>query len=165
LDCLIDAVSELGGKVDVCAGEQDNTCMRLLNHEFSVSLTEIMVKRRSILSEMQSGSMTIGLRPMYEKVPNGLLKMEFTEILGYAHRNKTAKSLCFTETLDRSFEKQIGDILTDLSKNAIEISISRHIAENEYEIKKKEQERLHAIEEAKKQELKRLEEYNLRKHF
>lgn len=163
MNCLIGAVGELSGALNVHAVEEDNTRMRLLDHDFSSSLIEIKVKRRSLLSELQSESMKIGLRPMYEKVPSGLLKMEFEEILGYVDRNKTAKSFCFVETLDRPFERQIGEILTDLMKYAIEISISRHIAEREYEIKRKEQERLHAIEEAKKQEFKRLEEYNLRR--
>ncbi|MCK8487528.1 hypothetical protein ACQKLN_22215 [Paenibacillus glucanolyticus] len=162
MNSLIDAISELGGRVDVFAGEQDNIRIRLLDHEYSASLIEIMVKRRSFLSNLQSGSMT-GLSPMYEKIPSGLLRMEFTEIFGYAHRNKTAQSLCFNETLDRPFEKQIGEILIDCLKNAIGISVSRHIAEREYEVKKKEKERLEAIEESKKQELQRLEEYILRK--
>ncbi|MNC08158.1 hypothetical protein D3C75_557340 [compost metagenome] len=48
-------------------------------------------------------------------------------------------------------------------KNAIEISKSRHIVEREYEIKKNEQKHLHAIEEANKQIIKQLQEYNLRK--
>lgn len=160
---FIDAISELGGRVDVFAGEQDNIRILLISHEYSASLIEMMIKRRSFLSKLQSGSMMIGLNPMYEKVPSSLLKMEFTEILGYAHRNETAHSLCFTETLDRPFEKQIGEILTEFLKNAIEISISRHISEREYEVKKKEQERLEAIEKAEKQELQRIEEYNLRK--
>ncbi|MFD1127647.1 hypothetical protein ACFQ3J_05575 [Paenibacillus provencensis] len=160
---LIDAVSELGGSVSVCAGEQDNIRIRLLNHEYSVSLIEIMVKRRSLLSKLQAGSMTAGLCPMYEKIPSGLFKMEFTEILGYASRNKTVQPLCFNETLDHSLEKQIGEILTDFLKNAIGISVSRYIAEYEYEVKKKEQERVEALEKARKRELQQLEEYNLHK--
>ena len=160
---LIDAIGELGGRVYVCAGEHDNIRIRLLNHEYSASLVEIMVKRRSFLSKIQTGSMTTGLSPMYEKIPSGLLRMEFSEILGYAHRNKTAQSLCFNETLERPFEKQMGEIFTVFLKNSIGISVSEYIAEYEYELKKKEQERLEAIEEAKKRDIQRLEENNLRK--
>lgn len=163
MNCLTDAVSELGGSLNVHAVEADNTRMRLLGHDFSVSLIETKVKRRSLLSELQPGSITIGLKPVYEKVPSGLLKMEFKEILSFSDRNKTARSLCFVETIDRSLEKQISEIVADLLKNAIEISKSRHIVEREYEIKKNEQKRLHAIEEAKNQKIKQLQEYNLRK--
>ncbi|ETT74130.1 hypothetical protein C173_10031 [Paenibacillus sp. FSL R7-277] len=163
MNCLIDAVGELGGNLNVHAGEEDNAHIRLFNHDFSVSLIETKVKRRSLLSELQSGSMTIGLRPMYEKIPSGLLKMEIKEILGYVDRNKKAKSICYSETLDRPFEEQIGEFIADLLMNAIDISVYRHIVEREFEIKKKEQERLCTIEEAKKLELKRLEEYNLRR--
>ncbi|MGF7048244.1 hypothetical protein J2T13_002751 [Paenibacillus sp. DS2015] len=163
MNFLIDAVVELGGTINVNAGEEDNTSLRLFGHDFSFSMIETKVKRRSLLSNLQSRSVTIGLKPMYEKIPSGFLKMDFKEILGYANRNKIAKSLCFSETLDRPFEKQIGEILAELMRNAIDISITRYIAEREYEIRKKEQERLYAIEEAKKQDFKRLEEYNLRR--
>lgn len=163
MNCLINAAGELGGTIDVSSGEHDNTRMRLLDHEFSISLTEIMVKWRSLSSNLQSDSMTIGLRPMYEKVPSGLLTIEFKEIIGFADRNKTAKSLCFVETLDRLLEKQMGEIINELLKIALDIDVASHIADREYEIKKKEQERLYEIEEAKKQALKKLEEYNIRK--
>lgn len=165
MNFLIDAVGELEGKLSVNAGEEDNTHMQLLDHDFYVSLIETTVKRRSLLSERKYGSMTMGLRPMYEKIPSGLLTMEFKENLCYADRNKTAKSICYSETLDRPFEEQIGEMVADLLRNAIDLIVSKHIVESEYEIKKKEQERIYAIEEAKKQELKRLEEYNLRRQL
>ncbi|WP_372661249.1 hypothetical protein [Cohnella sp.] len=163
INCLINAVGELGGTIYVSSGEQDNTRMRFLDHEFSISLTEIMVKLRSLLSNQQSDNMNISIRPMYEKVPSGLLTIEFKEILGYADRNKSAKSLCFVETLDRPLEKQMGEIINDLLKIALDIDVASHIADREYEIKQKEQERLYEIEEAKKQAIKKLEEYNIRK--
>lgn len=163
MDALINSANELDGIVVVDSSEKDNASFRLFDRAFSFQMTEIMVKRRSLLSDTLPGNVTLDFRPMYEKISSGMFEVEFKEILNYWERDKTPISLSFVDSLDRPIEKQLGEIFTALLKIANEVKIARFIADREYDIKEKEKERLHEIEEKNRKKLQQIEEQNLRK--
>jgi hypothetical protein len=80
MDTLIRLVNELDGSVVVQSGEDDNSLLRLFGRKFLVQLTEIMVKRRSLLLNPELQNRVNYFKPMYERVPSGVLEIEFIEI-------------------------------------------------------------------------------------
>ena len=163
IDTLINLAKELDGKVVVESGQTDNVKFILFKHEFSFQLTEIMVKRRSLLSSPQLDTVSMGLRPMYENIPSGMLEIEFKEILNYGEKDKAPKTVRYADSINLPIEKQLGEVFTDLFKNANETKIAEFIARREYEIKAKEQNRLREIEEENGRKLQELELQNRRK--
>ena len=163
MDTLINLINELDGKVTVESGEKDNAFFRLFKHTFTFQMTEIMVKRRSLLSNCPDENIAVDFRPLYEKVPSGLFKIEFRELISDREGNKTEKTLSFEDSIDVPIEKQLGQVFMVLFKAVNEAKIARYIDEREYEKKEKEQQCLREIEEENRKKLRQIEEQNRRK--
>ncbi|MGE5474795.1 MAG: hypothetical protein ACM3UU_11300 [Ignavibacteriales bacterium] len=163
IDTLIKSVNELDGKIVVESSESDNATFRLFEHAFSFQMTEIMVKRRSLLSGSPSENAAMSFRPIYEKVFSGLIEIEFKEILNYWEKDKAPKTLKFVDSIDSQIENQFGEIFIALYKLANEAKIAKIIAEREYRIKEREQKRLREIEEEERRMLQLKEEQDYRK--
>lgn len=163
MDALIMSVNEFRGTVAIESGEEDNASFILFDHAFSFQMTEIMVKRRSLLSDSLPENVAVDFRPMYEKISSGTFEIELMEILNYREREKIPKTLIFADSIDKPIEKQLGEIFTALLISANENKIAKFIADHEYEIKVKEQKRLREIEEENRKKLQEIEEENRRK--
>jgi len=163
MDALINSANELDGIVVVDSSEKDNASFRLFEHAFSFQMTEIIVKRRSLLSDSLPENVSLDFRPMYEKISSGVFEVEFKEILNYRERDKTPKTLIFTDSINKPIEKQIGEIFIALLKTAGEAKVARFISDREYEIKEKEKKRLQEIELENRRKLQLIDEQNLRK--
>lgn len=166
MDALINSVNECGGTFAVESGEKDNASFRLFDNSYSFQMTEIKVKRRSLLSNSLPGDARLDLKPMYEKVYSGLIEIVFSEILSHSERDKIPKILNFVDSVDKPIEIQLGDVFTALLKASNEARVDTFISERKYEAKLIEQKRLREIEEeSKKRHLQTVEQNRLEKHL
>jgi hypothetical protein len=166
MDSLINSVNECGGTVTVEYGEKDNATFRLFDLSFSFQMTEIKVKRRSLLSDSLPSDARLDFKPLYEKIPSGLIEIEFTEKISYRQLDKIPKILNFVDSVDRPIEIQLGDVFTALLKASNEARVDTFISERKYEVKLIEQQRLREIEEdSKKKHLQTLEQNRLEKQL
>ncbi|GFZ93888.1 hypothetical protein GCM10008018_45430 [Paenibacillus marchantiophytorum] len=166
INILIQSIQELGGSISVDSREDDNAEVRLLGQNFSIQVREIMVKRRSLLSESVSEKTSLVFGPMYEKLPSGRLEIQFHEILDYRIKNRIAETITFSDSVDEPIEEQVGEIFRSLLKIIGEALIAKFIAGQEDEIKRQEQMRLREAETEKRKKLEKLEEQErLKKHL
>ncbi len=162
MNTLIQSIQQMGGFISVGSGEADNASITLFDQKFSFQAREIMVKRRSLLSESFGDKSSTVFAPMYEKLPSGRLELQFHEILEYK-MNRVAEIITFSDSVDRLIEEQIGDIFRTLLKISGEAQIAKFIAYHEYEMEKKEQLQLHELEEENRRKLEKFEEQKRRK--
>jgi hypothetical protein len=153
----------LGGKVLVNHGDKDNATFMLFNHEFSFNMNEIMVKQRTKLLESKEGVLHTEFKPMYEKLYNGILEIEFVEILDNWSKEKYPKRLNYQDSLNEPLETKLGEIFISLFKIANEATIARFISDREFEKRTKEEQRLREIEEENLREKQRIEAKNQRR--
>lgn len=163
MNILIQSIQELGGSISVDSREDDNAAIRLFDQKFSLQVRELMVKRRSLLSESISERSLTTFGPMYEKLPSGRLEFQFHEMLDYRMKNRVSETNTFSDSVDVPIEEQIGEIFRTLLKISGEALIAKFIAGQEDEIKRQEQLRLREVETEKRKKLEKLEEQEHRK--
>ncbi|MNO27925.1 hypothetical protein D3C76_178110 [compost metagenome] len=166
MNILIQSIQELGGSISVDSREDDNAAIRLFDQKFSLQVREIMVKRRSLLSELIDEKSSTVFAPMYEKLPSGRLEFQFHEILDFRMKNRVAATITFSDSDDCPIEEQLGKIFRSLLKITSEALIAEFIARYEDEIKRQEQMRLYEAEAEKRKKLEKIEEQKRRqKHL
>jgi hypothetical protein len=163
MNILIQSIQELGGSISVDSREDDNAAIRLFDQKFSLQVRELMVKRRSLLSEARSGSSLTAFGPMYEKLPSGRLEFQFHEILDFRMKNRVAATITFSDSDDCPIDEQLGKIFRSLLKITSEALIAEFIARHEDEIKRQEQMRLYEAEAEKRKKLEKIEEQKRRR--
>jgi len=147
MDALIHLVNELDGSVIVESGEKDNASFRLFEQSFSFQMTEIMVKQRFLLLNAESENVVVDFRPMYEKVPSGMLEIELKIIPDYRDSDRSPGAIRLVDSIEAPIEKQLGEMFKELLRTAIVSKIERIVADRVYKEKVKEQQRLREIEE------------------
>lgn len=167
MNILIQSIHKLGGFISVDSrGDDDNASIRLFDQKFSFQVREIMVKRRSLLSEPIGDKSSTVFAPMYEKLPSGRLEFQFQEILDFRMKNRVAAKIAFSDSVDCPIEEQLGEIFRSLLKITSEARIAESIVRHEDEIKRQEQMRLYEAEAEKRKKLEKIEEQKRRqKHL
>lgn len=155
---MLKAIRDLNGHALVEYGEEDNLHIDLFEYGFSFSMTEIKVKRRSLISNPSQENRTKDFRSMYEGVFSGRLVIKFEEIINHWNKGKTPSfSLEFEDSIDAPLETQLGDIFKALYKVANNNKIANFIIERDNDKKEKERNRLLEIEEENRRQLKLIE--------
>lgn len=167
MNILFQSIHELGGFILVDSrGDDDNASIRLFDQKFSFQVREIMVKRRSLMSEPIGDKSSTVFAPMYEKLPSGRLEFQFHEILDFRMKNRVAATITFSDSVDCPIEEQLREIFRSLLKIISEALIAEFIARHEDEIKRQEQMRLYEAEAEKRKKLEKIEEQKRRqKHL
>jgi hypothetical protein len=156
MDTLIHLVNELDGSVIVESGEKDNASFRLFEQSYSFQMTEIMVKQRSLLLNAESEHI-VDFRPMYEKVPSGILEIEIKIISNYRESDKSTNAVRLVDSVEVTIEKRLGEMFTELLRTAIVSKIESIVADREYKEGVKEQQRVNEIEEDNRKKFRELE--------
>lgn len=143
METFIKCINQLGGKVVVECGEVDNATFDVFDMNFSFKLTEVRVKRRSILGEDENKKR---LRPMYEKVPNGMLEIEICELSNPKNLDNDSNMQKFIETINKPMDEQIGELFITIHKMAKVANQKQKIAEQEHRLELDEERRNREIQ-------------------
>jgi len=120
-------------------------------------MNEIMVKQRSLLLNAESEHIVVDFRPMYEKVPSGMLEIELKIIPDYRESDRSTGAIRFVDSFKVPIEKRLGEMFTELLRAAIVSKIKKIVADREFKERVKEQQRVNEIEEDNKKRFRELE--------
>jgi len=157
VDTILKSLEELKARFSFERGNKDNITITLLSTALSFELFEHKSKRRYLIDQSSSQD----LRPLYEKVFDGRLQINWTACkTGYYSSNKSPSTcLSYIDSDDKPLESQIPAMVIEVCRLCFNNEILNGLEEKERAIqyeqeKKKRLEKEHA-EQKQKQEEKR----------
>lgn len=131
IDSMITLLKELDGKMYVGHENEDNGIIEVFGHSFAFHVSEIMVKRRSLLNDTGEAEKHRDFRPVYDQVPTGQLRFYFQEHFLYERSNVKPRFFVCEDSSDTVVEQKLKEIFTEMLRLANLNAVSRCLEKRE----------------------------------